>query len=352
MNKIVTISVIAAVILFIGFYVLFKVVARSETLTGLTIAENGFTFLNKTKDPNGGFYYKFDCEIESGDCIIGEPYDPIGHSLRKMPPHFGHLILAFRDMGKKTNNATYTETANSATDFILAQCQKDDDYCLWNFSPLSVYYNETKDSRYKNAMLKVSDQLLQDHSVQDHLALNAGIKLRSLYEITGDKRYLALLIKNADAIVDGALEQEINPKLYTDNGFSVRGIMVKAIWADILPAYMATKDEKYLTFSRNFLAKAHLSDNLDKVKISNKLELSSYALDSLWQLSSVDASSKELYLAEARKIAQYVLSFADTPRNKKYNRDYGFVENGVKDPLINGWIVRQFIRLSSDSFSF
>ncbi|HEV8601507.1 MAG TPA: hypothetical protein VGQ87_02820 [Patescibacteria group bacterium] len=346
-------SICIAVLVLLGGIALFRPKPVNSTLTGKQIAEQAFTFLNKTLDPAGGFYYKFECATPKKDCTVGAPYDPVGHSFHQMPPHFGHLLLAFRDMGKKTGDTTYTKKADTAMDFILMQCEKDIDYCLWNFSPLIVYWNETKAASYKNAMLKASEELLKDRSLADHLALNSGLKLKALYDVTADKSYLALLVKNADKITAGELDKEsYNPVLYTQDSLEVRGETIKAIWADILPAYNASKDEKYLSFARDYLNKAKLSEHLSQMPTTSELQLLVYALDSLWQLSTLDTAAKDTYLAEAHKIAQYVYqTYADTPKHLKFNGDYGFVDKGVKDSLMNGWIVREFIRLSEDTFS-
>lgn len=323
-----------------------------KTLTGLEIAKQTFTFLDKTIKPEGGFYNFYECSQAFAQICRPKTMYGINHTFSKIPPHFGHLILAYYDYGKKTQDQASIEKVNKAMDFVLSSCEKDIDWCMWHFGPLNVYYNDTKDPRYKNAMLKVADQLLAEKPLIEYMAFNSGLKFRILYEITQDKRYISLLTKQTDAIMAGGLDEDnINPILYKEGDYTVREQLFKEIWSTVLPAYNLTKDQKYLTFAKEALAKSNITKHMGNLPYTDELQHLIYALDSFLQLAKNDPSAKEAHLAKAHEIAQYVYAtYADTPQHKLYTSDFGFVNNGLKDSLNNGWLVRHFIKLSDDTF--
>lgn len=325
---------------------------QKKTLTGLAIAKQTFTFLDKTIKPEGGFYYSYECDSAFEQLCRPKGIYETGHAYYKPPPHFGHLTLAFYDYGKKAKDQLMVDKSDKAMEFILASCENDSDWCLWNFSPLITYYNETKDVRYKNAMLKVAPQLQKEKPLMDSLNLNSGLKFKALYDITGDTVYKNLLVKETDAILAGQIDtDEINPVLYKEGDFTVRAQTFKAIWSNVLPTYHVTKNEVYMKFAKDAFEKAKLTEHLGKLQNTNELQLLIFANDALLQLATVDTDGKEAYLAKAHDIAQYIYTaYADTPDNKKFNGDFGFVYGGLKDSLNNGWLVRHFIKLSDDIF--
>lgn len=321
---------------------------ESISITGHQIAAKMVSFMEKkTLRDDGGFHYALVCGRESTkECMPKQIYDAVRHSYREPVPHFGHAILAFHYFANVNNGDSHYESlSKKSLEYILSKCEKNLEWCFWGYSPLGVYYKKTQKKQYKNAVLKTAHMLDKEMSTLDLLGLNGGFKLKLLYDYSQKKYYKDSLLKHADSFMKGELSAHpFNPVVYSNENNSLRALDMKAIWSLVLPSYMITKDNRYLEYIKKALQQADISNNLGKIKNGEEMQICIYNLEILSQMENLDPSLKQHYREMNYKISAYLFqNYADTEVNPKYNSDYGFVENGIKDTLNNGWLVKFFL---------
>lgn len=322
-------------------------------LTGLEIAKRLILYVDTTIKPEGGFIPSLECHKDiSSNCIPSESF-ALGHASSATAPHYGNIIVAYNDYAKKTNDEHYKQIADSQMEWIMKSCDNDANFCLWNFSPLTFYWNINHEEKYKNAMLKAADSLTMDQPLGNYLALNPGSKLKALYMATNDSRYLNLLKNNTDKLISGELDSLVtNPVLYTEDGFALHVLTFKIASSEALSAYAVTKDKKYLDYAINAAKNSKIGEYIGKIPSDKEFGTLTGALDLMLSLESLDPSSKDYYHKNSLSIAQYLVKkYEDTKENPKFNGDNAFINDSKKDTLTNGSMIRQFLKLSDAQFS-
>lgn len=321
-----------------------------EKLTGLQVAEKISQFLDKTIEDDGLFqlFYRCDKKIAEG-CIRAEP---------DKTPHSGMIVMAYWDLYQKTENLAYRQKADRAMSAILKKCQQDDNFCEWNFFPFFTYFQQTKDEKYKDALLQVADRFFTNQSLDKHVHENHGIKLQILYQVTGDSKYRDKLVKMTDAILKGELDNlKKNNVIYQEGGLTIRKWSQNFAWNNFIPAYKATNDDKYLKATQALFDQGQFAKHFDDfVKADDYFSLL-LALDNL--LNLVDFTlTKDTYLSQAREIAQKSLDLLwDSPKRRLFNGDFAMLGHFSKIPnqkstLNNGWMARLFLKMEGQTFEY
>lgn len=325
--------------------------SQPETLTGLDVAKRTTLFLDKTIQNDGTFWLFYNCDKKLAQvCLKSQP--------KEETPHSGMIVLAYLELFQKTGDASLKQKADRAMEVFTRQCQANGDFCEWNFFPFFVYFNQTKEQKYKDALLKVSDRFLKDQPLIKHLEGNHGPKQRILYQLTADKRYLDKLIAQTDALMAGVLDDHENNSLYyQEGGLAFRKQSQQIIWANVIPAYRATQNPKYLQFAQDFFDRAQLIKHYDDIKKQGKAYPLMLSLDNLLSLIEL-GSSPEANIVLARDLAQKIMAeLWDSPKNRRYDGDYGWLKffsetDNVKSTLTSGWLARLFIKMADQSFNF
>lgn len=323
---------------------------KPQTLTGLEVAQKMALFLDKSQKADGTFQLFYTCDKKlSPLCLKTEK--------GSATPHSGMITLAYLELYQKTQNEIYKNRADQAMEVTLTNCQQNKDFCEWNFFPLFIWYQDSKDQKYLNAMLSVSDRFMADQPLIKQVNENYGIKLEMLYKATADKKYLTKLIQMTDALLAGGLDQhEKNLEIYREGGISVRALSQNIIWNNLLPTYRATSDNKYLKAVQDFYEKAQILKHFDDYKNREDFFPLMLAMDNLLTLSGL-AVSPAIYLTQAREIAQTaILTLWDTPQNRRFDGDFGWLKyfrdtDNEKSTLHAGWLIRMFVKMEKQSFT-
>lgn len=318
------------------------------TLTGLEIAKKTAQFIDTTIKEDGSFQLYYRCNATPQP--ICTPKEQEG------PQHSGYIILFYNDLFEKTKEPSYKTKADKAMELFLGKCAQSSDYCQSNFFPLFAYYKTTGDKRYLDGMLRVSDTFLEDKPLTDYVGTNAGIKLANLYEATEEKKYLDKLTKIADEILAGKLDSDqSNQIIYYEEQVPIRFWLFHSIWSVYLPAYTSTKNPLYLQAAQDAFAKANIPAHYDyfKPQARSSFELV-FAIESLTSLAQL--TGQETYKSQAKILAQKLLiDLWDSPENKKYTGDYGFLsqfssDKDSKETLNTAWIARLFLKMDEEEF--
>jgi len=322
-------------------------------LSGVEIAQRTAQFLDMSSKPNGMFVIRYQCDPESREekkCREA----PI-----EEPPHTGQIILAYYELTKRTGDNTYKEKADKALEVSIKLCHElDKNYCEWNFFPLYRYYKDTGDKKYLDAMLAVSGRFLDDKvPLKDAVGGNYGNKLAMLYEVTSERKYIDRLRHVADEVLNRGIESTDQKKpLYEDNGFIVKVGSFQAVWSVYLPAYSATKDEKYLIAAKDFYDKANLKVHLRELR--RRLDIQNFAkiIDSLLILAEMENNQNSRYRDDALALMRsVVLHLWDSEEEVKFDGDYGFLSNfkkgeNTKATLMSGWVAQELLKFDEEKF--
>lgn len=318
-------------------------------LTGSALAQKIAGFLSSSQNPDGSFQLSYACSGSFAEKC--KPKPPEG------PLHGGQIILAFYDLAKATGDQSYKEKADLGMKYVMKRCPQEPLICQWHFFPLYVYYQDTKDSKYLEGMLRVADELLAERPFNLFVDANAGVKLALLYKVTGDKKYLNRLEKVADSALNlsdtGLLEENGNRVIYETGGTKVRARAISTVWSVLLPAYRASGKSGYLESAKDFYDRAELGANADLyARDGREVSFLIMAVESLAELSEI--SKDRSYLEEARVIAQTLirrqLDSAETP---KFTGDYGLLrfmgtDPNIKETLFSGWLARLILRIGGE----
>jgi len=309
-----------------------------NTMTGLQIAEKTAQFLTKAQDADGRFALRYQCFLDRKDCLVSPTITPSSQ-----------IIVALNNLSKQTSNNTYKQMADRATEAYLSECQQDAKTCGRNHAGFRDYFKETQDPKFKEALLKISPDLMAKRSLFDRLASSDVNRLASLYEVTGDQKYLELIVEITDQLMAGGADSDPrNTILYTDSGFPVRLHDLMALDFTFLPAYRVTQDPKYLEYVKTYLTKAKLAQNIGSFKESNNLSELIYGMDAALQVGSAD---------NFQAVAQTLINdLWDNPNNVKYNGDFGFLQyygeekGNAKATITNAWFITILLQLKDQTF--
>ena len=269
-------------------------------------------------------------------------------------PHLGQAIYSYALLAKATGDQTFKGKADRAINYVLDGCDTDVRMCEWNFFPLAQYYQETKEDKYlTRGMLRPAEGFLMAHP-QALINTNAGHKLASLYQATGDERFKNKLLELA--------ESELKPES-ASNIPEAYSYAIQVVWSIYIPAYNITQDPKYLTAAKSFFERFDVVQNIDKFKTIQTASIGVKAADALIALSGLDNEKKVAYRSQAHVVLQNILDNQwDTPERKIFNGDYGLIdeawspsnssnENMIHKPtLFNGWVMKLLILLGSEMF--
>ncbi len=315
--------------------------------TGLMVAQRIGGFLDKAASPDGSFIQTYICsKSPTPNCKSSDPTDP---------PRFGFIALAYYNLYTATNNPTYLQQEQKTLAYILDRCDKEVDFCDINFPPLYQLYKYTNDQRIKAALLKVAPLYATKRTLEQGVLNDLGLYYSALYDITGDKKYKDWLIQDADDLYANAFELNPNNTLVYKNGtYMVRYYSAPIIKSYYIPAYMLTRDPRYLHAAEQFFDNADIVKNFGqyKDKISG---LDLITLEPLITLTSVlTGTEKQKYQTIAQKFAQLeLLALMDNPENIKYTGDNGFLIMAIpmKWTIHNAWRLNQFLSLKDFQFA-
>lgn len=322
---------------------------QMKTLSGLEVAQKTAGFLDKTVKPDGSFQLSFDCGyIPQPNCT---PKD------KSTLPFVGEAILAYLDLYKKTGDNSYKQKADRATDYYFRRCEQSSDACLWAGFAFLPYFKDSGQERYKNAIVSSFEKGIEPGKpLMTYLNLTAGHRLAILYELTQDKKYADQLDNIAKEVLAGKLNSEKGNEIIANT--SLRKQDVKILWDIYLPAYKVTKNDNYLYGAQDLLKKMNLSDNFDQVFRNYNLLSTLRIMEALLDVSEISKSDGAEYKKDAYEAGQkLVLLQWDTPENKKYNGDYGFLSNVIatqtnsKETYDSGLAIRLFLRMGDQSFN-
>ena len=308
------------------------------TMTGLQIAEKTAQFLTKAQDADGRFALRYQCFLDRKDCLVSPTITPSSQ-----------IIVALNNLSKQTGSNLYKQAADKAIEAYLIECQQDAKTCGRNHAGFRDYFKETQDPKFKEALLKISPDLMAKRSLFDRLASSDVNRLASLYEVTGDQKYLELIVEITDQLMAGGADSDPrNTILYTDSGFPVRLHDLMALDFTFLPAYRVTQDPKYLEYVKTYLTKAKLAQNIGSFKESNNLSELIYGMDAALQVGSAD---------NFQAVAQTLINdLWDNPNNVKYNGDFGFLQyygeekGNAKATITNAWFITILLQLKDQTF--
>lgn len=329
---------------------------QSNTLTGLEIAKKTALFLDKAVQENGSVIGIYGCtKKEAKDAICSAP-----------PPSFviphGFTGSAYYNLFKATKDTLYKEKAEKILQFALHDCQtnKNIPNCLNNIIPFYNFYKETNDSRFKDVILSVKDQLVGNKTPREYAGSWQiyGIPLAILYELTGEEKYLNKLeAATKDFLENGFADDTKNPVFYKEGDFIVRKYDIQIIWDYYIQAYRVTKNPAYLKAVEDFFNKANITNHLEEFKKHENGENISFveALTDLTELLD-NSEKKQIYLQSMYELAnQASLDFWDNPDNPKFNGDFGFLINfdtqkNNKPTVHSAWRIRHYLMMGSKTF--
>ena len=297
-------------------------------MTGLEIALSSAQFLDKTAKGDGTFNLSYNCDQSTNPKCVINPKDPSSSS--------DMITLAYLELFKKTQANKYKVKADQAIEATLKTCQINPKYCDWNFLPLFVWFEDTKDQKYLDAMLNVADKFMIDQPLKNTVANNHGHKLEMLYKATGDKKYLNKLLAQTDELLSGTLNQQI-------------------ISNNLLTSYRASKKDKYLDAAKDYYKKIYVLDLLRKTSAGNVLFSEMLAIENLSYLASLDPSSN--FLQQANEVADFIIKTQwDNPENQQFDADYGWLRDvkgdlNIKATVHTARIIRLFLKMDNQTFS-
>ncbi len=340
MNKKIWVLIILVIIAVAGY--LFFLSTRIPTISGLEVAVKTASFLDKTIQPDGSFIAGYSCDSSKPQKCS----EPIPLSLTQ--PHVGQAIFAYFLLGEETKDKSYREKADRAMEYVLNACATNAKVCEWNFFPLAHYYKTTQDEKYLKGMLRPAEGLVTMN--QDYIVFsNAGHKLLSLYEATGDTRYRERLLEVADAELEKEKNVPVEKRAHR---------VIQDAWSVYLPAYRLTKDTRYLRAAELLFDKFDIASNLEQFSTPTNLLFAVKGADALLSLAEI-SPNQELYKRQAHSLLQALLhKLWDTPRNLKFDGDYGFtdvisdgqVAKAHKSALTNGWLIKSYLRMGKELF--
>jgi len=317
-------------------YMFFKGTFSSPKITGMEVALKTATFLDKTIQSDGSFLFGYFCS-SSVECFPVHP-DFIQNSKLDYFKS-DQIINSYLFLEELTGKKSYKDKADKAIQYVLDKCKENKEFCELNFSSIAQYYKTTGNDKYLSAMLLLANDFLS----KDTLSLEeTGRNLAFLFEATQEEKYKNRLLEITN-------EEMSNPK-----GSSL-DYKISAAWSLYLPAYEVSEDERYLTAIKGTLDDFTVTKNLRVFRdVTNTARL----VDILLSLP-VTESKDSIYRMQARDILQELLKYTwDTPENKKFNADYGFINNlelsegkqTSKTALFNGWLARLFALMQDEVF--
>ncbi|HEY4487865.1 MAG TPA: hypothetical protein VI483_03835, partial [Candidatus Paceibacterota bacterium] len=234
-------------------------------------------------------------------------------------------------------------------------CQDDSRFCEWNFFPLHLYYKATGDQKYKDAMMKVVGSVMKERPLKELIDNNIPVKWWRLYDATGDELYKDHLIAIADKELSTRTAQKnLGKTVYTtDGGYEVKSYDMPIIWALYVPAYLASKDERYLRFIQDFYKAAEIEKNTNYFWGATDTGNLIKGLEAMLMVAPEDPENAEMYRTKVKTALEALMKDRwDTPENKKFNGDYGFlVSPTAKATNIQGWIIALFMTLQDEQFA-
>lgn len=321
------ISILATVVAILG-YVFF----RESKITGLEVAFKTSSFLDKTFRSDGSWVSGYSCDKSLLDqCILSTAEQT----------HTGQGILAYYFLAQAASNQAFKEKADSAINYVIERCNLDGRVCEWNYFPLAQYYQDTKDQKYLTRGLLIPAEAFLTRTDEGTVLGNLGMKLATLYGVTGDIRFRDRLLEVADL----ELKRRLGDQPHYDT---------QVVWSVYLPAYRITGDRKYLVAAEEFFDGLDLPNNL--ILLKNDATSVIKAIEVLLDLDGLSLK-KGIYKSQAKTVLQeLLLQLWDTPKNTKFNGDYGFINNMTgneksdKPMLFNGWIMQLYLKLGNETF--
>lgn len=316
--------------------------------TGLSIATDAVRFVDSALDENTGYFHlTYECSSESAACTPVDDPDK--------PPHSGYAILSLKRVGGASGNEAMAAKADTVLDKAIERCQSDSRFCEWNFFPLHIYYKETGDQKYKDAMMKVVESVMKERPLKELIDNNIPVKWWRLYDATGEERYKKHLLDIADKeLAERTAQKTLGKTVYTTKGnYEVRSYDMPVIWALYVPAYLASKDERYLRFIQDFYEAADIENNTNYFWGATDTGNLIKGLEAMLMIADEDASRADMYRTKVRVALEALMKDRwDTPDNKKFNGDYGFLVSPTgKATNIQGWIIALFMSLKDEEFA-
>jgi hypothetical protein len=337
-----------------GVIVAWQLVPKVEPMvvTGTEVARESANFLDMSLKEDGSWRLLFSCEqFLEEKCREGFVDGPV---------HTGQSILAYYYLAEEEGDQSYRQKADRAMDYVLAQCELNNDHCQWNFFPLFVYFMETGDEQYLEGMLNVSETFLEEDSGNAFMNGNMGVKLMMLFEATGESVYSDRLEEMARKILEedrlGFDSEDF--VVYMEGDFEVKSRDVSRIWSAYLPAYKVIGDDVYLIEAEDFFNNADVAKNMSIYR-GNYGDLTILkGLESLLDIIDIGESDSEYldkYRTQAQVIGENLLTRWDTPEHQIFNGDYGFLveedfESANKSALRNGWLAQLYLRMGDEMF--
>ncbi|MBY0328690.1 hypothetical protein K2Q02_01190 [Patescibacteria group bacterium] len=284
-----------------------------------------------------------ECNIVTNTCAPGSDIEE--------PPYLSFVIMSLKDSG----NSEHSKKADDLMEAVMGRCVEDVRYCDRNTFALFSYYQSTNDERYKEALLRLEDDLLKEKTPYVLVAQNIPAKWYLLYKVTEREEYKKNLLELADRFINNSFSEVIGmPEIYREADFVVYRSMPETVWSVMVPAYELSGDKKYLEYIKAFYKNAKIENHI--VDIWNAPGGASdviKSVEALIQLSVLDSESAGEHRALARTLLETVLRYYwDTPDRVIVNGDFGvFTENMGKRINLQGWLAVLMEDLKEESFS-
>ena len=321
-----------------------------KTISGIDVAKHLVSFLDSTYSAEEGLTnVRYMCNSAFPEGCVVKPHEP-GEI-----PHFGRIIEAYRAYGLATDNEEYLQRGKDLIDSVVVGSKKDTELSKWNFFPLYVYFKETKDEKYKEAMMHVADDVYNPEMLYSRVLFqNVGMKLWMLFDITGEQRFKNRLDDLARIAMSH--DQQDAVEYYKENDFVVHRGDIRATWL-LLSAYRATNNEEYLRKAADFYRGAHVENHVCSANPKIRSDLLVIAAEIIFDISEMDEKLLEEFSSMGIALLQeIVLSRIDLPDRPVFNGDGALLalhgeRVNEKDSLHSAWIAQQFIRAKDYMFS-
>lgn len=324
------------------------------TITGFQIAKQTALFLDTTLKEDGDVEEVYECKVGENLCTKTDRF--------RDPTVKGYVAKAYYELFQVTGEKSYEKKAKRVANFILKACSKNKAECFRNTPPLYYLYNQTKDPRYRDAILKVADDMYNYYPDMGYVIdwTNRGERLAILYELTGDKKYKDRLETIAqDLLAHGYNNPDPeNTIFYQEGDLVIKTYSIQIIWDNYLQAYRVSKNPIYLQAAKDFFRKANIEAHFSDFFMNTNLQDLNFISGLLVLRDAIDdPKEKEIFSNYAHRLAQrsYVIR-SDTPQNQKFTGDYGFLHftdpaNNIKVTIQSALRISQYLRMANETFN-
>lgn len=304
-----------------------EVAEETKGVTGLEAATEIQSFVDSRRQADGYYGYSYNCEKGfQEDCQLDISY----------PTTNAWATLSNLGMYRATGDVSYLNNARRDADLLIDWCEGESHMCQWVLVQVSELYDETKDQRYADFLLKEGALLMDvDGSTdaetifQRNSTMLLGIEARQLaqiYKINGDDSYITEANERISQAYDGTRPDNWIVYEFNDNKFTKNSCWVELANMEL---YEATGDENYMLQAKDLLDSFDPAGNSvymifmtnlqpcaelymrvyqatgDSKYMDGAVKISNYILENLWDRKDrpiVSGSGTILYDTESKRI--------------------------------------------------